>query len=122
MSARLPRAPAAPLPELTELLAPLAVHFVQQPSARSLGAVRDGAPDRAPDEALRHARAGAARHQRAAARPERFLRIHRAHIVNLDFVAQLVPYDGARLQVELRDGTKLMASRTRSRELRDLAV
>jgi two-component system LytT family response regulator len=54
--------------------------------------------------------------------PRRFLRIHRAHIVNLDFVRQLVPYDGARLQVELRDGTKLMASRTRSRELRDLAV
>jgi two-component system LytT family response regulator len=54
--------------------------------------------------------------------PRRFLRIHRAHIVNLDFVRQLVPYDGARLQVEMRDGTKLLASRTRSRELRDLAV
>jgi two-component system LytT family response regulator len=27
--------------------------------------------------------------------PRRFLRIHRAHIVNLDFVRQLVPYDGA---------------------------
>jgi two-component system LytT family response regulator len=54
--------------------------------------------------------------------PTRFLRIHRGHIVNLDYVAQLVPYDGARLQVEMRDGTKLMASRTRSRELRDLAV
>ena len=54
--------------------------------------------------------------------PARFLRIHRAHIVNLDFVAQLVPYDGSRLQVEMRDGTKLMASRTRSRELRNLAV
>jgi two-component system LytT family response regulator len=54
--------------------------------------------------------------------PRRFLRVHRAHIVNLDFVAQLVPYDGARLQVEMRDGTKLMASRARSRELRDLAV
>lgn len=54
--------------------------------------------------------------------PGRFLRIHRAHIVNVDFVSQLVPYDGARLQVEMRDGTKLLASRTRSRELRDLAV
>jgi two-component system LytT family response regulator len=54
--------------------------------------------------------------------PRLFVRIHRAHIVNLDFVRQLVPYDGARLQVEMRDGTKLLASRTRSRELRDLAV
>lgn len=36
MSTRLPRAPEAPLPELAEFLAPLAVHFVQRPSARSL--------------------------------------------------------------------------------------
>jgi len=36
MSTRLPRAPGAPLPELAEFLAPLAVHFVQRPSARSL--------------------------------------------------------------------------------------
>lgn len=54
--------------------------------------------------------------------PERFLRIHRSHIVNLDYVTALEPFDGARLQVEMRDGTKLMASRTRSRELRHLAI
>lgn len=33
---RLPRAPEAPLPELAEFLAPLAVHFTQRPSAQSL--------------------------------------------------------------------------------------
>jgi SRSO17 transposase len=33
--ARLPRAPAAPLPELAEFLAPFNVHFVQRPSART---------------------------------------------------------------------------------------
>lgn len=54
--------------------------------------------------------------------PDRFLRIHRSHVVNLDYVAALVPYDAARLQVEMRDGTKLMASRARSRELRHLAI
>ncbi|HJU69675.1 MAG TPA: LytTR family DNA-binding domain-containing protein [Gemmatimonadaceae bacterium] len=53
---------------------------------------------------------------------ERFLRVHRSHIVNLDHVSALVPYDGSRLQVEMRDGTKIMASRTRSRELRHLAI
>ena len=53
---------------------------------------------------------------------ERFLRVHRSHIVNLDHVAALVPYDASRLQVEMRDGTKIMASRTRSRELRHLAI
>jgi hypothetical protein len=42
--------------------------------------------------------------------------------VNLDFVAALVPYDATRLHVEMRDGTKLIASRTRSRELRGMAI
>ncbi len=50
---------------------------------------------------------------------ERFLRIHRTHMVNLDFVNQLVPLDGGRMQVELRDGTKIAASRARSRVLRE---
>jgi two-component system LytT family response regulator len=54
--------------------------------------------------------------------PDRFMRVHRSHIVNLDHVSALVPYDGSRLQVEMRDGTKIMASRTRSRELRHLAI
>ncbi|MEP7345039.1 MAG: LytTR family DNA-binding domain-containing protein [Gemmatimonadaceae bacterium] len=50
---------------------------------------------------------------------KRFLRVHRTHIVNLDFVLHLLPYDGSRVEVEMRDGTKIVASRTRSRELRD---
>lgn len=54
--------------------------------------------------------------------PERFLRIHRSHIVNLDHVASLSPFDATRLQIEMKDGTKLIASRTRSRELRGLAI
>jgi two-component system LytT family response regulator len=53
---------------------------------------------------------------------QRFVRVHRAHIVNLDFVRQLVPFDGARLMVEMRDGAKILASRTRSRDLRELAI
>ena len=54
--------------------------------------------------------------------PARFLRIHRSHIVNLDHVAGMVPFDATRLQIEMKDGTKLIASRTRSRELRSLAI
>jgi two-component system LytT family response regulator len=53
---------------------------------------------------------------------QRFLRIHRSHIVNLDYVAAMSPFDGTRLQIQMRDGTKLIASRTRSRELRGLAI
>jgi two-component system LytT family response regulator len=54
--------------------------------------------------------------------PERFLRVHRAHVVNVDEVVALVPYDATRLHVELRDGTVLVASRTHSRVLRGLAI
>lgn len=51
--------------------------------------------------------------------PTRFVRIHRGHIVNVEHVSALESTDGARLEVCLRDGTRLMASRTRSRELRE---
>ena len=54
--------------------------------------------------------------------PSRFVRIHRSHIVNLDYVAAMVPFDATRLQIEMKDGTKLIASRSRSREFRGLAV
>jgi two-component system LytT family response regulator len=54
--------------------------------------------------------------------PEKFVRIHRSHIVNLDRVAAFLPEDGGRLVIEMKDGTKLSASRTRSRELRHLAI
>jgi two-component system LytT family response regulator len=54
--------------------------------------------------------------------PARFVRIHRSHIVNLDKVAAFLPQDGARLAIEMKDGTKLMASRTRARELKHLAI
>lgn len=52
--------------------------------------------------------------------PRVFVRVHRSHVVNLDYVTALTPYDGARLQITLRGGTTLMASRQRSRLLRDL--
>jgi two-component system LytT family response regulator len=54
--------------------------------------------------------------------PRRFVRIHRSHIVNLDKVAAFLPEDGGRLSIEMKDGTKLGASRTRARELRHLAI
>ncbi len=50
--------------------------------------------------------------------PEHFVRVHRSHIVNLDFVAALESYDATRLQVVLRDGTRILASRARSRALK----
>ena len=54
--------------------------------------------------------------------PATFARVHRSHIVNLDFVEAMIPNEDGRLEVVLRDGTRLMASRSRSRELRNQSV
>lgn len=38
----------------------------------------------------------------------RFIRVHRSHIVNLEFVESLIPEGNAQLSIRLRDGTALM--------------
>ncbi|MBL8113111.1 MAG: response regulator transcription factor [Acidobacteria bacterium] len=50
--------------------------------------------------------------------PERFLQIHRSHLVNLDAVAELRRHDERRLAVVLKDGTTIVASRAASEALR----
>jgi len=53
--------------------------------------------------------------------PARFRQVHRSHIVNLEEVAHLRPYDDRRLAVTLRDGAVVVASRAASEALRRLA-
>ncbi|HZP66204.1 MAG TPA: LytTR family DNA-binding domain-containing protein [Rudaea sp.] len=53
--------------------------------------------------------------------PARFVRIHRAHIVNLDRVAAFRREPGGQLVAVLADGRQLPVSRARARDLRDLA-
>jgi two-component system LytT family response regulator len=52
--------------------------------------------------------------------PRVFVRVHRSHLVNLDHVTSWTPYDGSRLQITLRTGRTIMASRQRSRALREM--
>jgi two-component system LytT family response regulator len=52
----------------------------------------------------------------------RFIRVHRSHIVNLDFVESLTPEGNAQLSIRLRDGTTLLASRSASKALRELEL
>jgi two-component system LytT family response regulator len=52
--------------------------------------------------------------------PERFVRIHRSAIVNIERVAQIEPYLHGEYVVILRDGTKLTSSRAHSAALRAL--
>lgn len=54
--------------------------------------------------------------------PERFVRIHRTHIVNLDHVAAFRRQGKRRLVAELTDGTRLAVSRSRAQELRGLGA
>lgn len=49
---------------------------------------------------------------------ERFLRVHRSRAVHLGHVLDFEPAAGSRLRVRLSDGSHVMASRRRSRELR----
>jgi two-component system LytT family response regulator len=50
-----------------------------------------------------------------------FLRVHRSHIVNLDYVDRMVSLDDARLEVRMRGGAKVPVSRLRSKEIRQRA-
>jgi two-component system LytT family response regulator len=50
--------------------------------------------------------------------PARFRQVHRSHIVNLDAVAHMKPYDDRRLAITLHDGSVVVASRAASEELR----
>jgi two-component system LytT family response regulator len=52
--------------------------------------------------------------------PDRFLRVHRSAIVNVDSIQRLEPWFHGEYAVVLRDGTKLMSSRTYSERLRKI--
>jgi two-component system LytT family response regulator len=51
-----------------------------------------------------------------------FLRIHRSHLINLEHVVSIEPCDGTRLEVVMRSGARIIASRAGSKRLRDLAL
>jgi two-component system LytT family response regulator len=53
---------------------------------------------------------------------ERFMKVHRSHVVNLDHVVSFDAHVSGRLEVFLSDGSSLFASRTRSRALRKLTL
>jgi two-component system LytT family response regulator len=50
--------------------------------------------------------------------PERFVRVHRSHLVNLDHVAAIAPHDPTRLAVQMKDGSQIVASRAGTQLLR----
>jgi two-component system LytT family response regulator len=54
--------------------------------------------------------------------PERFMRVHRNAIINLDFVVSMRPDEQSQLDIHMRDGSKLLANREASRLLRDQSM
>ena len=54
--------------------------------------------------------------------PAQFCQVHRSHIVNLEAVERLRPFDERRLLVELRGGIEIVASRSGSDLLRRLVL
>jgi two-component system LytT family response regulator len=51
-----------------------------------------------------------------------FIRIHRSHIVNLEHVVSIEPFDAHRVEVVMSDGTRIVASREGSKVLRGLPI
>ena len=52
--------------------------------------------------------------------PDRFVRVHRSHVVNLDHVKQMKPHGDRRLEIHLIDGSMVIASRSGSQKLREM--
>ena len=52
--------------------------------------------------------------------PERFVRVHRSTIVNLERITSVEPYFHGEYTLTLKDGTRLTSSRTHSKRLREL--
>ena len=81
------------------------------------------------DYVIAHA-AGSARHvlhlalSRLESRldPKQFVRVHRAHIVNLEQVRAFRRDAGGNLEAELLDGARVPVSRTRAQQLRSLGL
>ncbi|MDQ6893862.1 MAG: LytTR family transcriptional regulator [Acidobacteriota bacterium] len=44
--------------------------------------------------------------------PSRFVRIHRSHVINLDFLVAIEPREGSRLTAVMKSGARIMASRS----------
>lgn len=51
-----------------------------------------------------------------------FLRIHRSHLINLEFITSIERCDGMRLEVVMKSGACIVASRAGSKRLRELAL
>ena len=51
-----------------------------------------------------------------------FLRIHRSHLINLECVMSIEPYDTTHVQVIMKSGARIVASRPGSKKLRGLAL
>ena len=54
--------------------------------------------------------------------PGKFIRIHRSTLINLDFVESMMADDQSQLQIQMRDGTQLVANREASKMLRNMSI
>ena len=51
-----------------------------------------------------------------------FLRVHRSHLINLEYVTAIQPCEGSTLQVIMKSGAAIVASRAGTKRLRELAL
>lgn len=54
--------------------------------------------------------------------PDRFVRVHRSYIVNLEAVTELQPWSNGRLKCHMKDGRELILSRSGAKRLKKLMI
>jgi len=54
--------------------------------------------------------------------PDRFIRVHRSYIVNLEAIREIHPWPNGRLKCQMRDGHEIVLSRSGARRLKKLMI
>jgi DNA-binding LytR/AlgR family response regulator len=54
--------------------------------------------------------------------PERFIRVHRSYMVNLEAVQELEPWTNGRLKCLMKDGKEVITSRSGAKRLKKLML
>jgi len=54
--------------------------------------------------------------------PQKFVRIHRSYIINLEVIVQMVPWSNGRMKCTMKDGKEIVLSRAGSRKMKELMI
>lgn len=62
------------------------------------------------------------RHLESRLEPDRFVRVHRSSIVNLEAIKEIVPWTNGRLKINMKDGHEIILSRSGAKKLKKFMI